>query len=60
MSENRVTAQQKKSVVKRANGCCEYCRSQERFAIQAFSAEHIMKLCKNRSLFQLESPPIVK
>jgi len=42
MSENRVTAQQKKSVVKRANGCCEYCRSQERFAIQAFSAEHII------------------
>lgn len=42
MSENRVTAPQKKSVVKRANGCCEYCISQERFAIQAFSAEHII------------------
>lgn len=42
MSGSRVTAQLKKSVVKRANRCCEYCRSQESFAIQAFSAEHII------------------
>jgi HNH endonuclease len=42
MSEKRVTTQLKKSVVKRANGCCEYCRSQESFAIQAFAAEHII------------------
>lgn len=42
MSENRVKAQLKKAVVKRANGCCEYCRSQERFAIQAFSVEHFL------------------
>lgn len=42
MPESRVTAQQKKVVVERANGCCEYCRSQVRFAIQPFSIEHII------------------
>jgi HNH endonuclease len=42
MPENRVTAQQKKAVAERADGCCEYCRSQARFAIQAFSVEHII------------------
>ena len=25
----------------RAGACCEYCRSQERFSLQSFSAEHI-------------------
>lgn len=42
MSERRVTAQQKRVVVKRAQGCCEYCRSQARFAMQSFSVEHIV------------------
>lgn len=42
MPESRVTAQQKKAVAERANGCCEYCRSQVRFAIQSFSIEHII------------------
>lgn len=42
MSESRVTAQQKKAVAERANRCCEYCRSQARFAIQPFSIEHII------------------
>jgi hypothetical protein len=28
-------------VAERAGGCFEYCRSQDRFAMQAFSAEHI-------------------
>jgi hypothetical protein len=42
MPESRVTAQQKKVVAERANGCCEYCRSQVRFAIQPFSIEHII------------------
>jgi hypothetical protein len=28
----------------RARGCCEYCRSQECFATQAFSVEHIIPL----------------
>lgn len=42
MSESRVTAQLKKIVAERAQGCCEYCRSQARFAIQPFSIEHII------------------
>jgi hypothetical protein len=42
MPENRVTAQQKKTVAERARGCCEYCASQARFAVQPFSAEHII------------------
>ncbi len=42
MSEIRVTAKQKKAVAERANECCEYCRSQARFAIQPFSVEHII------------------
>jgi len=42
MSEKRVTAEQKKAVAKRANQCCEYCRSQLRFAMQPFSIEHII------------------
>lgn len=42
MPESRVTAQQKKAVAERANGCCEYCKSQVRFAIQPFSIEHII------------------
>lgn len=41
MSESRITAQMKKLVSERAQGCCEYCRSQVRFAMQPFSAEHI-------------------
>jgi 5-methylcytosine-specific restriction endonuclease McrA len=42
MSESRVTAQLKKIVAQRAQGYCEYCRSQARFAIQPFSIEHII------------------
>jgi HNH endonuclease len=37
----RVTSQDKRQVAERAQGCCEYCRSQARFAVQAFSIEHI-------------------
>ena len=42
MSSKRVTAQQKRIVIRRARGCCEYCRSQLRFTNQAFSIEHII------------------
>jgi 5-methylcytosine-specific restriction endonuclease McrA len=41
MPKNRITAEQKRKVVARANHCCEYCRSQARFAVQSFSVEHI-------------------
>jgi len=46
MSESRVTAQQKQAVFERAQGCCEYCRSQAHFAIQPFSVEHIIPRSK--------------
>jgi len=42
MPEKHVTFQQKYDVAERAKGCCEYCRSQVRFAMQSFSVEHIV------------------
>ncbi len=42
MLEKHITSQQKHKVVERAKGCCEYCRSQVRFAMQPFSVEHIV------------------
>lgn len=38
----RVSDALRRSVRHRAAGCCEYCRSQERFATQLFSVEHIV------------------
>ncbi len=42
MSEERVSPELRAFVAERAHDCCEYCRSQERFAMQAFSVEHIV------------------
>ena len=42
MREERVTTPLKKLVASWANGNCEYCRSQSRFAMQPFSVEHII------------------
>ena len=42
MSEGRVSAKLRRQVTARANGCCEYCYSQEKFATQIFSIEHIV------------------
>lgn len=42
MSEERVTAKQRRTVAERAQDCCEYCRCQVRFATQSFSVEHII------------------
>ena len=42
MSKKRVTAQQKRVVIERANGCCEYCYSQLCFTNHSFSIEHII------------------
>lgn len=42
MSKQRVRAAQRRAVVERAQGCCEYCRSQARFATDSFSVEHII------------------
>jgi hypothetical protein len=42
LSEKRVTTQQKQTITRRAQECCEYCRSQLRFTNQSFSIEHIV------------------
>ena len=41
MAESPLTASLKQIVFERARGCCEYCRSPARFAMQPFSVEHI-------------------
>lgn len=46
MPEGQVGTRQKKAVIERAGGCCEYCRSQSRFAVQPFSVEHIVPRSK--------------
>ncbi len=40
--KSRITAATKEVVRERANGCCEYCMSQDRLATQGFAAEHIL------------------
>lgn len=42
MPRERITAQQRRSVIERAQGCCEYCWCQVDFATQSFSVEHIV------------------
>jgi hypothetical protein len=41
VSKPRVSTEQRRIVTERAHGCCEYCRSQERFATDYFAVEHI-------------------
>ena len=41
MVDQRPTARQKRTIITRAGASCEYCRSQEAYATQAFSVEHI-------------------
>lgn len=42
MSEQRVTAHQKRTVIQRAGNCCEYCRAQAQYAPSSFTIEHIV------------------
>jgi hypothetical protein len=42
MARPRILAQLRRDVWRLAAGCCEYCRSQARFAMQPFSVEHII------------------
>jgi hypothetical protein len=37
---------QREAVVRRAHGCCEYCRAQELYAPDPFSVEHILPASK--------------
>src|SRR5438552_1270131 len=41
MPRPSVSRRLRRQAAQRARHCCEYCRSQERFAMQPFSAEHI-------------------
>jgi HNH endonuclease len=42
MPKPRISRQLRRLVRERAQGCCEYCLSQEAYATQGFSVEHIM------------------
>jgi HNH endonuclease len=39
---SKVGAKLRRQVARDANGCCEYCKSQECFAMQTFSLDHII------------------
>jgi hypothetical protein len=42
MSKERIPAELRRLAEARAGGCCEYCRSQVRFAPDSFAVEHIV------------------
>ncbi|MEW5872316.1 MAG: HNH endonuclease signature motif containing protein [Chloroflexota bacterium] len=42
MPSRSISARQKRAVAERSQGCCEYCQSQSRYAVQPFSIEHIL------------------
>ncbi len=46
MPKQRIPARLFAAVFARAHGCCEYCRSQVRYAPQSFSVEHIVPRSK--------------
>jgi hypothetical protein len=46
MPEQRISAELRQQVAERADGSCEYCRSQSRYATQPFSIEHIIPRAK--------------
>jgi 5-methylcytosine-specific restriction endonuclease McrA len=46
MPDQRVTIELRQQVIARAHGCCEYCRSQAKYATASFSVEHILARAK--------------
>lgn len=46
MPDRALSPEQRATVMARAHGCCEYCRSQARFATQSFAIEHIIPRSK--------------
>jgi hypothetical protein len=46
MPEDRIDAQLRREVEHAAGGCCEYCWSPERFAVQAFAVDPIVPKSK--------------
>ena len=49
MPEPRISVELRQQVTERADGSCEYCRSQARYATQPFSVEHIIPRAKGGS-----------
>jgi hypothetical protein len=49
-----VTAAQRKAVIERAGGCCEYCRLGETDAVPSFQIEHIVPV-KHRGTDDLDN-----
>jgi len=47
MTKNQLSRSLKEKVRARAQECCEYCWSQEKFATQSFSIEHIIPISKS-------------
>jgi molybdenum cofactor biosynthesis enzyme MoaA len=48
MRDARLTAALRQRVTDRANGCCEYCWSQARYATHPFSVEHTLATREER------------
>lgn len=46
MPELRISGELRQQIAWRADGCCEYCRSQTRYATQPFSIEHVIPRSK--------------
>lgn len=44
MSKPYIRASLRQAVFDRAQGCCEYCRSQARYGLETFSVEHVLPL----------------
>lgn len=47
MPKDYITVALKRLVFDRAKGCCEYCRSQARFAIESLVIEHVIPVSRN-------------
>jgi 5-methylcytosine-specific restriction endonuclease McrA len=46
MPKDYISVALKRLVFDRANGCCEYCRSQAKFAIESLVIEHIIPISR--------------
>jgi hypothetical protein len=44
MRRQRISARQRRHIIERAQGCCEYCLCQAAFATQSLSVEHILPI----------------
>jgi hypothetical protein len=47
MPRRHITIREQESIVERAGGCCEYCRSRADFATQSFSIEHVVPISQS-------------